>query len=69
MPLKVIRRKETGSLTIDGTVAGQRIRRRAASNNVSLAREEAAALEAETLRQEWHGERRGARSFSEAVVS
>lgn len=69
MSLRVSRRKESGSLTIIGTVAGQRIRRRAASDNISLAREEAAALEAQILRSEWHGERRGTRSFAEAVIS
>lgn len=69
MPLKVTRRKESGSLTIEGTVAGQRIRRRAASDNPRLAAEEAAALEAEILRTEWHGERRGSRTFAEAALS
>jgi integrase len=69
MPLRIVRRKETGSVTIVGTVAGQRIRRRAQSDSISLAREEAAALEADILRSEWHGERRGARSFAEAVMS
>lgn len=69
MSLKVIRRKSTGSLTISGTVAGQRIQRRAQSDNQKLAEEEAAALEAELLRTEWHGARRGARSFREAIDS
>jgi integrase len=69
MPLKITRRKSTGALTISGTVAGERIRRRAGSNSLALAREEAAAIEAQILRAAWHGERRGARSFAEAVVS
>src|SRR5215472_2613870 len=69
MPLTVIRRASTGSLTITGTVAGTRIRRRAASNDPKLAAEEAAALEAELLRTAWHGERRGSRTFAEAVTS
>jgi integrase len=69
MPLRVIKRKSTGALTISGTVAGQRIQRRAQSDKLALAREEAAAIEAEILRTEWHGERRGARSFDEALVS
>jgi integrase len=69
MPLKVTRRKSTGALTISGTVAGQRVQRRAQSDRVALADEEAAALEAELLRTEWHGERRGVRTFAEAVVS
>ena len=46
-----------------------RIRKRAESNDYRLATEEAATLEAELLRAEWHGERRGARSFAEAVNS
>ena len=69
MPLTVGRRKSTGALTITGTVAGQRIRRRAQSNDPKLAAEEAAALETEILRTEWHGERRGVRSFAEAALS
>jgi integrase len=69
MPLKVTRRKSTGALTIPGTVAGQRVQRRAQSDIQRTAEEEAAALEIEILRAEWHGERRGARSFAEAVHS
>jgi len=52
MPLTVVRRKSSGALTITGTVAGTRIRRRAQSDSLALAREEAAALEAEILRTE-----------------
>src|SRR5437763_17117760 len=69
MPLTVTRRASTGALTISGTVAGTRIRRRAASNDAKLAAEEAAALEADLLRTAWHGERRGSRSFAEAALS
>jgi integrase len=69
MPLKVVRRKDTGALTISGTVAGQRVQRRAQSNDPRLAAEEAATLEAEMLRTLWHGERPGARSFASAVIS
>ena len=65
--LRVVRRADTGSLTIEGTVAGERIRRRAQSDNARLAKEEAAALEAELLRTKWYGPRRGARPFAEAV--
>ena len=50
MPLTVVRRKSTGALTITGTVAGTRVRRRAESNDPKLAAEEAAALEADLLR-------------------
>ena len=69
MPLKVVRRRSTGALTITGTVAGQRIQRRAASNSRALAEEEAAILEAEILRTGWHGERRGARTLTEAMLA
>jgi hypothetical protein len=69
MPLTVTRRKSTGALTISGTVAGTRIRRRAQSDDPKLAAEEAAALEADVLRTAWHGERRGSRTFAEAVTS
>ena len=69
MPLIITRRRSTGALTISGTVAGQRVQRRAQSDNLALAREEAAALEISMLRTEWHGERRGARSLDEAIVS
>jgi hypothetical protein len=66
MTLKVVRRKSTGALTISGTVAGQRIQQRAASNRLALAEEEAAALEADILRTNWHGERRGSRTLTPA---
>jgi integrase len=67
--LRVVIRPDTGSLTIVGTVNGQRIRRRAQGSSPKLAREEAAALEIELLRTGWHGQRRGARSFAEAALS
>lgn len=69
MPLNVVRRGSTGALTISGTVAGQRVQRRAQSDSQKLAEEEAAALETQILRTEWHGERRGSRSFAAAVNS
>lgn len=74
MPLKVTRRKDTGALTISGTVKlpngeRQRVRARAQSDTLTLAEEEAAILEARLLRDAWHGERRGARGFAEAVES
>jgi integrase len=65
--LRVERRPDTGALTIVGTVAGERIRQRAQSDSLRLATEEAAALEAELLRTQWHGPRRGVRRFAEAV--
>lgn len=74
MPLKVTRRKDTGTLFIVGRVklpTGERIRvrARAGSNRVDLAAEEAAALEARILRDAYHGKRRGVRRFAEAVES
>lgn len=74
MPLKVIRRKDTKALTISGTVklpdgTRIRVRTRAGSDDKRLAEEEARALEARILRDAYHGERRGSRSFAEAVES
>jgi integrase len=69
MPLKVVKRKSTGAWTISGTVAGQRVQLRASSNNRRLAEEEAAALEAELLRAQFHGPRHGTKSFGEAALS
>jgi len=70
MRLKVTRRKERdGALTIEGYIYGRRIQRRAQSNDPKLAAEEAATLEAQFLRTAWHGERRGARTFAEAVLA
>jgi len=69
--LRVIRRKDTRDDTywIMGTVNGQRIRKSAGTSSKRLATEAAAALEAELLRIEWHGERRGNRTWSEAALS
>lgn len=75
MPLRVERRKDTGTLWIVGTVRpagaaqGVRIRRRAGSDDPAKAREEASVLEAKILRSAWHGERPVDRSFPEAVES
>jgi integrase len=68
MPLRVIPHKPTG-LTITGTVAGTRVRKRAESNSPKLAAEEAATIETSILRAAWHGERRGSRAFAEAVTA
>jgi integrase len=74
MPLKIVRRKDTGSLTIIGTIklpdgSRQRIRARAQSDELTIAREEAAALEVKILRDAWHGKRLGDRSFGQAVIA
>jgi integrase len=66
---RVVRRPDTGALTIEGRRPdGKRVRQRAQSDNLRLAREEAAALHIEHLRTEWHGPRRGVRPFGEAVT-
>lgn len=74
MPLKVTRRKDTGTLYITGRLqlpdgTRLRVRTRASSDRLALAREEAAAIEAGILRDAYHGKRRRARSFAEAVES
>src|SRR5215472_5290079 len=69
MPLKVARRTSTGAWTISGAVGGRRIRPRAQSNDRRLAEEEAASFEFKLLREAWHGERRGVRTFAEAALS
>jgi integrase len=60
---------KTEGWTIAGVVGGVRIRRRAQSNDAKLAREEARNLEAELLRNAWHGERRGVRTFAQGVLA
>ena len=60
---------KTDGFTITGVVAGVRIRRRAQSTQRTRAAEEATSLEAQLLHDAWHGERRGARSFGEAILS
>jgi integrase len=67
--LRIVIRADTGALTIVGTVAGQRIRQRAQSSDLRLAKEEAVNLEKDLLKAEWHGERRGTRSFGQAAES
>ena len=75
MPLKVVVRKQTGALTISGTIplkdgTSVRVQQRAKSNDLARAREEAAVIEAEILRRDWHGERRDAHvhTFDDAIV-
>ena len=74
MPRHVIRRPGRGTLQITGIVRlpdGRRIqvRRRAGSSRIQLAQEEAAAIEAQILRDAYHGERRGSRTYAEALES
>jgi integrase len=75
MSLRVIRRSDTRTLQIVGTIRpagateGIRIRQRASSTNLALAKEEAAAIEARILRDAWHGKRVGTVSFYAAAES
>jgi integrase len=75
MPLRVGRRHDRNdALTISGTIRfadGSRVRiqRRASTDYVNLAREEAAALEAKLLRADWHGPRRPDVPLHEAIRS
>lgn len=75
MPLHVAIRKDTGTLWITGTVkpagaaTGRRIRQRAGSDDPAKAREEAAAIEIQILRDFHHGEKRSAYTFVEACTS
>lgn len=69
MPTRIYHRKDSPYWQIDVTVGGQRIRASAQTTNRGLAREKAATLEAELFRTAWHGERRGSRSFAQAVLS
>lgn len=74
MPLTVYQRADRpgGTLQISGIVQlpdGRKIqiRRSAGTASRRLATEAAAALEAKLLRDAYHGERRGARSYAEAL--
>src|SRR5215471_6833498 len=69
MPIRIYRRKGSPYWQIDVTVRGQRIRTSAQTADRGLAREKAAKIEGDLFRTAWHGERRGSRSFAEAVVS
>jgi integrase len=69
MPIRIYRRKGSPYYQIDVTVDGQRVRTSAQTADRGLAREKAATLEAELFRSAWHGERRGTRSFAQAVIS
>lgn len=71
--LRIVKRKQTGSLTISGSIklkdgSSVRVQRRAKSDVLALAREEAAVIEADILRTDWHGERREVHCFDEAIV-
>lgn len=75
MPLTVYARPDRpgGTLQISGVVQlpnGRtiQIRRSAGTTSRRLATEAAAALEAQILRDAYHGERRGARSYAEALA-
>jgi hypothetical protein len=65
MPLRVTRRKDTGTLQSVGTVRpagaqeGIRIRQRAGTAKLAPDREEAAGIESRILRDAWHGKKVG----------
>src|SRR5438045_5448650 len=75
--LEVVRRPGKNGKTylqIRGTILHpdgrtERIRRAPSSENIKLARQEAAALETRLLREAIHGKPRGAKPFAEAVAS
>lgn len=69
MPLTVRAYPGKAGLWIEGYVAGSRIRRRAASDEPALAREQATLLEAEMLRARWHGSRPERYFLGQAVAS
>jgi integrase len=75
MPLRVITRSDTGTLWIVGTVTpagtktGYRIRQRAGTDDEALAREEAAAIERQVIRNHHLGQRPIERGFAAAVTS
>lgn len=59
----------TGTVRAAGAAKGVLVRCRAGSDDTKTARQEAAVMERQILNTAWHGERRGIRSFSDAVVS
>lgn len=75
MPLRIIRRPDTGTLYIVGTVTpagaetGHRIRQRAGSDREDEAREEAAAIELQIIRNHHLGHRPVERHFAAAVTA
>jgi integrase len=75
MPLRIIIRSDTGTLWIVGTVTpagtktGYRIRQRAGTDDEALAREEAAAIERQVIRNHHLGQRPIERGFAAAVTA
>jgi integrase len=75
MPLRVIIRSDTGTLWIVGTVTpagtktGYRIRQRAGTDDEALAREEAAAIERQVIRNHHLGQRPIERGFAAALTA
>jgi integrase len=75
MPLRIAKRKDTGTLWITGTIRpagakqGYRVRQRAGSDSEAAAREEAAAIELQILRNHHLGGRPVERGFAFAVTS
>ena len=75
MPLRVYRRPDTGTIYITGTVrpagsaTGYRVRQRAGSDNEAAAREEAAAIELQIIRDHHLGAKPAERGFAAAVTA
>src|SRR5690242_16337253 len=75
MPLRVYRRPDTGTIYITGTVrpagsdTGYRVRQRAGSDNEAAAREEAAAIELQIIRDHHLGTKPAECGFAAAVTA
>jgi integrase len=67
MSLTIVRRKDTGALTISGYVYGRRVQVGAQSNDPKVAAREAALYEAELINEHFHGKRRGVWTFAYAA--
>lgn len=73
MSLTVIRRKQTGALTISGSLrlsdgSSLRIQRRAASDSLALARREAQAIQRQILEADYDGKRGRLWTLNEAIL-
>jgi integrase len=66
--LRVVVRPDTGALTIVGTVAGVRVRRRADTNSRATAEREAIRIAHEILTEQAHGKKPGSRSLQDAII-
>lgn len=65
--LRVVVRKDTGALTIVGTINGQRVRERAETNSRATAEKLAVLRAREIIDRQYLGEKPGSRSLQEAI--